>query len=244
MPTAILAGGLAALATLLTLVTVTRFTGFVTRNSGVLAAFAAGALVTATLVHLLPMAYAETPEAPVWTLAGFAAAFLFNRGALALAHDDQARGRAAGLAATAAIAFHSFIDGLAYAVTFAVDQLTGAVTALGLILHEAPEAVIVFTLLQAAGLSVRASAVIAFVAAGLTTPLGAIVGVTSLALVTPGTLDVLLALAAGVLLFVAAGHLLPHVEREPARRALPALMLGGVVVMAALSTHGAVGHVH
>lgn len=235
MSIAIWVGLLAAAVTLLTLL-LTRMLPLVRLGGpGVFAGFAAGALITAALVHLLPEAYASRADAPRWALLGFALGFLFNRGVLAMGgHTHEADGkRFTAMLAVAGIAFHSLVDGLAHAITFAYEFQTGLLTAIGLILHEAPEALVVLVLLTQAGFAAGRAVVITFVAAGLTTPLGALLGTWMLGLhIDDGALAALLAIAAGLLLFVGAGHLLPHVEKEPAGRSLPALLAGGLLVLA------------
>jgi len=58
------------------------------------------------------------------------------------------------------------LDGVVYAVTFAVDAGAAAGAGLGLIVHEFPEAVICFLLLQRAGVGDRTAFIGAFAAAG------------------------------------------------------------------------------
>lgn len=225
------------------------------RNIGVMTAFSAASLIAAAILHAIPEALARTSEAPIWALGGFAAAYLFNKGVLGHhrhgdAHGDEhdhdhGHGRGAAIFAALAIAAHSFIDGLSYAVAFAVDWRTGVVSTLGLLLHEAPEAVIVFSLFLAAGFRSGRAAFAAFVAAGVTTPAGAVFGTGVLSLLSDAVLGPAFAVTSGVLLFIGAGHLLPHAEREPAGRALPAMALGlAIAVLGALWHPGHGVHDH
>ncbi|MCG8440357.1 MAG: ZIP family metal transporter [Caulobacterales bacterium] len=208
------------------------------RNAGLFAAFAAGALSTVAILHLTPDALALTAHAPTYFFAGFAGAFLINRGVLALSDAQGQAHLAAGLTPMLAIGLHSFIDGVVYTVTFSVSAASGLLTTVGLILHEFPEGIIVYALLHHAGFSPRHAFLLAFLAAAATTPLGALLAYPLVdALRGPGLGD-LYAVAAGVLLYVSAGHLLPHVEREPALRGLPAAALGAVVALAMIATHG------
>ena len=70
------------------------------------------------------------------------------------------------------IGFHSFIDGLQYGVLYEIDTQTGMAASAGLIAHEFAEGVILFSILQRAGLSNRVAFLGGFVGAALTTPLG------------------------------------------------------------------------
>lgn len=229
---------LAACITCLTLLGVLSREVWTRRNLGAMTAFAAASLIGAALLHAVPEAILRDEWAPVWLFAGFAGAYLFDRGVLG---HHRIRGReeaAAALFAVSAIAIHSVIDGLSYAVAFTLDWRTGAVSTIGLLLHEAPEAVIVFTLLTRAGFKTKAAAFATLAAAGLTTPLGTGLGLTALSIAPDAAVAALFAAIAGVLLFIGAGHLLPHVEKEPARRILPAMALGVAIAVAGAVWHG------
>lgn len=242
-PPALVFGLLAAAVTTLGLIGVVLTGDWARKQSGVLAAFAAGALMCVIILHLLPEAMATSPHAPGFMLAGFAGAYLLNRGVLAFAHSPKTEKLASGVAPMLAIGLHSFIDGATYSVTFSFDWLSGAMTAIGLISHEAPEGIIVFTLLHRAGFSLRHAFWLAFLAAAATTPLGAAAAQPLVSGLPGAALGDVFALVAGLLLYVGAGHLLPHVEREPARKALPALAVGALVAIGAERLH-ADGHDH
>jgi zinc transporter ZupT len=53
------------------------------------------------------------------------------------------------------IALHSFIDGIIYSVTFSVSALTGALAAIGMVLHEFPEGIFTYVLLLQGGFHKR-----------------------------------------------------------------------------------------
>ncbi|MEM6627706.1 MAG: ZIP family metal transporter [Pseudomonadota bacterium] len=236
IPIAIFAATGAAAVTALGLVCVWLNAEWTRKNAGLFAAFAAGALTSVVLLHLAPEALGANSFASQWMLAGFFGGFLLNRGVLAWGGEDSAL--TAGLTPALAIAAHSFVDGVVYAVTFSVSETTGFLTVVGLILHEAPEGVIVFTLLQRSGFNTRKALVYAFLAAGLTTPLGAVTAYPVIGAITPELLGAVFAATSGLLLYIAAAHLIPHVEREPMRRAVPALAVGVAVAAGAMLAHG------
>jgi zinc and cadmium transporter len=65
-------------------------------------------------------------------------------------HEHGADGpdHAKGITPALGIGFHSFVDGIIYAVTFNVSVFTGVLAAIGMVLHEFPEGVITYMLLQ------------------------------------------------------------------------------------------------
>ncbi len=236
---AVLFAGVAAMVTTGGIMAVSIWREETRARAGWFAAFAAGALVSISLLHLLPEAFETTEQAPRLLMAGFAAAYFLNSGVLAFAgRKPNGHGALAlALVPLLAISFHSFVDGMAYAVTFSADFTTGLLTVIGLIFHEVPEGIIVFTLLQRAGLSNRLAFILAFLGAALTTPLGALTTTIFLRDLSDMWIGTLFAMIAGVLLYIGTSHLLPHLDHEPLRRKIPALVLGGVIGITASLVH-------
>jgi len=224
---AALFGALAAAAALAGLLALARAAAFTRRNAGVFAAFAAGLIIGVALLRLVPEALHAHELAPWMLLAGFGAGFLIQRGMEAGFGRDSAL--ALALAPVFAIALHSMLDGVVYAVTFAVDAGAAAGAGLGLIVHEFPEAVICFLLLQRAGVGDRTAFIGAFAAAGLTTLAAAILAAPAAGALPEPTLGALFAFIAGLLLNVGAGHLLTHAGDAGWGRATPAVLAGGLV---------------
>jgi zinc transporter ZupT len=155
---------------------------------------------------------------------------LFNRFLTAYVCDKPATVEyALGLVPLLGIGFHSFLDGVVYSISFSVSMFTGALVALGMVLHEFPEGIVTYTLLIRGGFSERSSFLLAFLAAGLTTPLGTLVSYPFVSRIDPPLLGLLLALSAGALIYVGATHLLPQAERERRRFSLVALGAGILV---------------
>ncbi|MGF1456737.1 MAG: ZIP family metal transporter [Alphaproteobacteria bacterium] len=208
-------------------------------------AFAAGALVSIALLHLLPEAFEATRAAPRFLMIGFAGAYFLNSGVLAFSNTGNGkRPWAVGILPFLAISFHSFVDGMAYAVTFSADFATGVLTVIGLIFHEVPEAIIVFTLLQRAGLPNRLSFAMAFFGAAVTTPAGTLFTGFFVQGLDPTSFGRLFAITAGILLYIGTSHLLPHLDPEPLRRKIPALLLGGSIGIGASLFHDHDSHDH
>ncbi|MCI4645897.1 MAG: ZIP family metal transporter [Hyphomonadaceae bacterium] len=222
------------------------------RNADLFGLAAGGMLVTLTLLHIAPEAFALASSAPGFILAGFLGGLLLNQSTRLMQRQSAgvpARNPADALTPVLAIAIHSFIDGVIYAVTFATSFESGVYAAISLILHEFPEGVIAFAILRAAGASNRNAFIWAFLAAAATTPLGVAVSGPFMFSVGEETLGQLFALSAGLLLFVATGPLLAPARVESPTRSLAAIAAGVVVAMAvALAPfgdhHGHQGHDH
>jgi zinc transporter ZupT len=136
------------------------------------------------------------------------------------------------------IGFHSFLDGIVYSVTFNVSILTGALAAVGMVLHEFPEGIVTFLLLERGGFSRKKSALWAFLAAGISTPLGTLLSYPAISRIPRPALGSLLALSAGALIYVGASHLLPEVEKENKRHSLIFFAVGILVAVVIVISKG------
>lgn len=221
----------AALVTALGIWTIRRFAGWGQRNTAYFMCFAAGVLISATFLHMIPKAFAMNPRAPAWLLAGFVGLHVFNRFLTAFVCEKSPDGKdyAIGVLPMVGIGFHSFIDGFIYSITFTVSLFTGLLATTGMVLHEFPEGIVTYLLLVRAGFGERRAARLAFVAAAATTPLGMLVSYPFVRDIDNELLGLLLALSAGALVYVGATHLLPRAEQERKRYSLVALA-GGVAV--------------
>jgi len=130
------------------------------------------------------------------------------------------------------IGLHSFIDGIIYSVTFNVSIFTGALAAIGMVLHEFPEGIVTFLLLERAGFSKKKSIIMAFFAVAISTPFGTLVSFPFISRIDQSSLGILLAISAGALVYVGATHLLPSVEKENKNFSL--ISLGAGIFIAVL----------
>ena len=222
---------LAAFVTSLGIYTIRRFAGWGQRNTTYFMCFAAGVLIAASFLHIIPESFTMNPQAPIWLLVGFLGLHLFNRflTAFVCERDPEKKDYAIGVVPMLGIGFHSFIDGFIYSIAFTVSILTGYLATMGMVLHEFPEGIITYLLLVRGGLPEPRAMVLAFLAAAATTPLGMLVSYPLISSIERPTLGALLALSAGALVYVGATHLLPRAEQEHRRFSLVALA-GGVLV--------------
>ena len=201
-------------------------------HSAYFVCFAAGVLISVSFMHIVPKSFEMNSQGPVFLLVGYLAIHLINRFMnLYVCNKHERTNHIAGLIPMLAIGFHSFIDGTIYSVTFKVSILTGVLAAIGMIFHEFPEGIVTFVLLERGGYDRKKSALYAFLAAALTTPLGTLLSFPLIGQITRSTLGILLALSAGALVYVGATHLLPQVEKENRRYTLLALAAGVLVAV-------------
>jgi zinc transporter ZupT len=178
-------------------------------------------------------------QAPTLLLVGFLGLYLLNRALnLYLCHDYECPDYTVGIIPMLGVGLHSLIDGAIYSITFNVSVFTGVLAAIGMIFHEFPEGIITFVLLERGGFGARKSALYAFLAAALSTPLGALITFPLVWRIDQPTLGGLLALSAGALVYVGATHLLPEVEEQNRRYTILALAAGVLVGLVVAASDG------
>jgi len=221
----------AAIVTSAGIYTIRRFSDWGRRNITYFMCFAAGVLISASFLHIIPTSFSMNPNASIYLLSGFFGLHLFNRFVTAFVCDKDAEKAeyAIGIVPMIGIGFHSFIDGIIYSIAFTVSIFTGFMATAGMVLHEFPEGIITYLLLIRSGFSERASLALSFFAAAITTPLGMILSYPIISKIDKPMLGALLSFSAGALVYVGATHLLPKAEQEHKKYSLIALG-GGVLV--------------
>jgi zinc and cadmium transporter len=179
-----------------------------------LVSFAAGTLLGGALFHLIPAALVEIGNPTVvflWVAAGFTL-FLALEQFLNWHHSHSApRGRQP-LTYLILIAdtLHNFIDGLALGAAFWTDLRLGLAVVLAAAAHEIPQELGDFAVLIHGGWSPRRALLYNFVSA-LACLAGGLMAYVSSA---HGSVTVLLPLAAGNFLYIAAADLIPEVRQH------------------------------
>jgi zinc and cadmium transporter len=227
-----LASVLACSVTTIGIYVIERFEPWANRNAVYFMSFAAGVLISVSFVHIIPKSFKMNPSAPVFLLLGFMGLYLFNRFLnVFVCQQRDCPELAMGIVPMLGIGSHSFLDGMIYSVTFNVSIFTGIVAAIGMVLHEFPEGIVTFVLLRRAHFDKRRSVLYAFLAAGISTPLGTVLSYPLIQKIDQATLGLLLALSAGALVYVGGSHLLPAVEKENKRYTLISLITGILVAI-------------
>ncbi len=227
-----LASSLACVVTTIGIYVISKYERLGKEYSAYFMSFAAGVLISVSFMHIIPKSFEMNDSAPVFLLAGFLGIYLSNRFLnLYICHKYECTDYNVGIVPVLGIGFHSFVDGVIYAVAFNVSVFTGVLAAVGMVLHEFPEGIVTFVLLERGGVGQRKSAIYSFLAAAISTPLGALVSYPFINNIKQSTLGILLAISAGALVYVGASHLLPAVEKENRRYSIFALGAGVLVAV-------------
>jgi zinc transporter ZupT len=228
----ILASSLACIVTTVGIYVISKYEAWGRSNIVYFMSFAAGVLISVSFMHIIPQSFQMNDVASVYLLVGFLAFYLLNRFLnLYVCQKYACKTYAAGIIPMLGIGFHSFLDGIIYSVTFNVSIFTGVLAAVGMVLHEFPEGIVTFLLLERGGFSRKKAAIYAFLAAAISTPLGTLISFPFINKITRPTLGILLAVSAGALMYVGASHLLPEVEKENKQYSIIALAVGVLVAV-------------
>lgn len=199
--------------------------------------FAAGVLLSVSILHLLPEAAHEIGEsAYVYVLAALLAAFLFEQYFAHLHHHEHHK-RSDLKSSVPLVIFgdtiHNFIDGVTIAAAYLANPTFGVIVAFASFLHETPHEIGDFGILMSAGWSRRKTFVANFFSALATFP-GALF-VYFFTDRAESSIGILLAISAGVFLYLGASDFLPEVGEE--ERGVSTLKKLAVLLLGALAMY-------
>ncbi len=197
------------------------------RRLSLIIGFGAGYILAAALVSLLPESLALVSSAPLWVLAGYALAHLFEHTFTSHFHfgeETHAEHFIAPRVSTTALvglSLHSFFDGVAISSGFLVTPGLGVLIALAVVLHKVPEGVTISSLMLAAGRTRRSAREAAALLAAAT-----LMGAACMSAVGQDMKGIGLALSCGIALYVAATDLMPEINQNPSGRDSLSALLG------------------
>lgn len=217
--------------------------------------FAAGALLAAAFIDLLPEAMEgnDTHAISLVVLMSFLLFFLLERTLTWFHHHHEHEHSGATHRRNTSLivigdTLHNFIDGLAIGASFLVSPATGIVTTIAIAAHEIPQEIGDFGLLLSKGMRRRKVLLVNILSAAAT--LVAAVMVYGLGEQLPVSEPILLAITAGFFIYIAASDIIPTIHAEPKRRTAnmqAAVLLMGVVFVGVTTTlaHEYIGaHTH
>lgn len=209
-------GSLAGLATFVGIFLVVKKEKWVRDNLIYLLSFSAGILLSFSLIHLLPEAVAENKAGYLWTLGSFFVFYLIEH-LLSIHHCEEGKEcenhESFSLISWIGLLVHSVIDGVVIGAGFEVSQTLGILSTLAVLLHELPEGISSMSVMLYGGYSIK-EAVRQSSWVALATPIGALGTYFLLRNIDTSFLGILLAIAAGSFLYVAASDLIPEIHKK------------------------------
>lgn len=220
-----------------------------------LVTFAAGTLLAVVFLDLLPEALelgGEPTQIFPWTLGGIIGFFALEAMLVRfnLHREDEVSHAVTGHThvepapqpysrhslpwlVTIGDGIHNFVDGVAITAAFLVSVPTGIVTALAIAAHEVPQEISDFSILLHGGLSKRRVAWLN-IGAALMTTVGAVLAYLLRETIDP-FLPIILAVTAGIFIYIAAANLIPEIQHHHRHRDKPSHVIV-ILILAALLT--------
>lgn len=184
--------------------------------------FAAGALLAAAFIDVLPeaMEHGDARAVSLAVLIAFLAFFILERTLSWFHHHHEEKtvhvhGRRNTTLIIIGDTLHNFIDGLAIGAAFLVDPAIGVTTTIAIAAHEIPQEIGDFGLLLSKGMK-KKHVLLVNIASALATIVGAVLVFGfggSLGFAEP----LLLASIAGFFIYIAASDIVPTIHAEPKR---------------------------
>jgi ZIP family zinc transporter len=214
------------------------------KNIGILGAFAAGVLITTSLLDLLPQTFELATSANVLlenvmalTVVGFLFLYVISR---AISHHVlnsegeyvEVKHPLGGLFATSELSVHSFIDGLAIGFGFQADIHVGIIIAIAVVCHDFTDGLSTVTVMLNSGNSLKNSLRM-LVLDAVAPVLGAVVAF--FIRVQQYYIVLLLPFFAGGFLYLGASDLLPEAHEKNPETFTIISCIGGFVVIFALT---------
>jgi zinc and cadmium transporter len=207
------------------------------KNIPYFVSFAAGVMLAASLLDLLPHAIEEAGIHGILmlTLWGIVGSFLFERFILWHHHHEETHHiKPSALLVLIGDAVHNFIDGVVIAAAFLVNPALGISTTAAIMSHELPQELADFSILLYAGFSRKKALLFNFLSA-TTALIGTIAGYFLLDQFEE-FLPHVLAFTAGMFIYIACADLIPELHREHhekrenlIKQVLPFLL--GIIIM-------------
>jgi zinc and cadmium transporter len=221
---ALLYGLAAAGANILGAIAVTSRTNWSLRALDAILSFAAGFLISVSLVDLFPESIRTIgPSAGAIVLLAYLLVHITQHTIGRHFHfgeETHSVSELVSLSALIGLLMHTFVDGVAVASGLQVSSGLGALVFIAVLLHKFPEGLAISSLFLAAGAG-RKKAIIAAGALGVTTILGVLL-TDELAFLRAYGLPI----SAGVTLYVGASNLVPEFQDRPGLR-IPASFVAG-----------------
>lgn len=208
-------GTLAGLTTLIGVYLVLAKESWSRRHSILLISFSAGVLLSVGLGHLLPEAQTLVANAPFWLLASFVFFYIIEHGLIlhTCFESGECEAHPIDRIALIGLGFHSLLDGIVIGVSFEISVVLGIVATLSVILHKLPDGISMSSILLHSGYDRQRTLFFSYLVAAAT-PIGAVASYLLLRDIAPNILGILLAVAAGSFLYVAATDLIPEIHKK------------------------------
>jgi len=170
--------------------------------------FAAGVLISLTLVEILPEINMQSHASVV--AIGFFTFYIIEK--VMMLHacgEDECKVHKVGGITVFGMALDNIVDGIGIAIGYMTDPALGLLITIGVVIHEIPQGITSSVIMKNAGYSMRRTYLVLAVA-GVLYPIGALVS----RFIPAGFNELVLAFVAGDFLYIGASDLLPEAHKK------------------------------
>ncbi len=200
------------------------------KNALYLVSFAAGVMLAAAFIYIIPESLKLYGNTLPLVLIGILIFYLIQHIiTLHPCHDEQCRIHRLGILSFAGLTFHSFLDGVIIVVGFEAGPALGIITTLAVLLHRIPIGITIAAVLIYAAMKKKKVFLYSLIVA-LVAPLGAIVSYLFLRGISPKLAGALVALAAGLFIYIATVDLMPETHKAQ-NKLHPVILLAGALLL-------------
>ncbi len=214
MINAIVYGLIAGFATIVGMLLILYKERWAKRNIIYIMSVAAGFLLGAAFMQIIPESISLSQSAILFVLVGFLFFYLIEN--LIMVHSCTEKyckkHEIVGAISLIGLGLHSLVDGIAIGIGFEISKVIGIITSIAVIAHEVPEGISSMTLAYYSGVS-RAKAILYSIIVALVTPFGAIMAYLFLRNVSDAAIGMLLGIVAGSFIYVSAADLIPETHK-------------------------------
>jgi len=210
---------------------VIKYESWTKKNLIFLLSLATGVILGTVFFDLLPEAIEHHEKALTFAFLSIIALYLLEqRIIIHSCHDEHCTAHhAKGMVTIFGLSLHSLIDGVIIGTGFSASPLLGIITSLGVIAHEIPEGVSIFSILRYNGMEKKNALKYSLLVA-IATPIGALFSFLMLKNIAEDQLGIWLAFAAGSLLYIGASDLIPETHKKPHKLNFVFFILGAVLI--------------
>lgn len=228
---ALIFGFLAGLSSFIGIFLILRKSEWAQQNLIYLISFSAGVLLSLVFTDLLPEALSLNRFALLMTLLSFFAFYVLEHTLnlhVCREHEECEVHETFTLVTWAGLMLHSLIDGLIIGIGFEISFSLGILSALAVLLHRLPDGISAMAVFLYGGRSVK-EAYRSSVPIALITPAGAVLSYALFRNASTEVAGLLLAIAAGSFLYVAASELIPEIHKKSRGLNIVLTLLGALV---------------
>lgn len=215
MTNAIIYGSLAGLATIIGMLLILFREKWAKRNIMHLMSLAAGLLLGAAFVNIIPESMELNKNSILFVLGGFLLFYLIEN--LIMIHSCSEKyckkHEVVGAVSLLGVGLHSLVDGFAIGIGFEISETVGIVASVAVIAHEVPEGMSSIIVAYYGGIN-RARALFYSTLVALATPFGATTTYLFMRNLPDAFLGSLLGIAAGSFIYVSAADLIPETHKR------------------------------